>query len=153
MAVVAVGREGVVWWEGEGKKGWILSSSVCLSPRMESLPKGGGEGFQLPFWPSPAFSLACSYVRLTMRDARRRLTCVHPFSLSPPPPIRASRSETRRYAHDVYRVHDDAPGGTTVVEVHQHFPFSSVVWCSVKGLKAWKGRCRHEGKARAQRVQ
>lgn len=86
MAVVAVGREGVVWWEGEGKKGWILSSSVCLSPRMESLPKGGGEGFQLPFWPSPAFSLACSYVRLTMRDARRRLTCVHPFSLSSPPP-------------------------------------------------------------------
>lgn len=44
MAVVAVGREGVVWWEGEGKKGWILSSSVCLSPRMESLPKGGGGG-------------------------------------------------------------------------------------------------------------
>lgn len=136
-----------------GEEG-LDSLFVCLSFSSYGIPtERGGEGFQLPFWPSPAFSLACSYVRLTMRDARRRLTCVHPFSLSSPPPSRASRSETRRYAHDVYRVHDDAPGGTTVVEVHQHFPFSSVVWCSVKGLKAWKGRCRHEGKARAQRVQ
>ena len=151
VAVVAVGREGVVC-RGRGVDGRRVALSVLL---LVWNPYRKGSNF--PSGLSLFSSRGCSYVRLTMRDATTPDVCAS-FLFSPF--LRRSRPLKRTYVTTqsnavavpcTYRGHD-APG--TLVDVHQHFPFSPVVRCSVKGLKAWEGRCsRHEGKARAQRVQ
>lgn len=116
-------RRGLEGARGDGRR-VALCVAVCLSPRMESLPKGG---YQLPFWPflSRFFSgLALrSYVRLTMRDATTPDVCAS-FLFSPLLP----RSETRRNCRDMHGVYRGRGGMMhlveRLVEVHQHFPFS-----------------------------
>lgn len=112
-------RRGLEGARGDGRR-VALCVAVCLSPRMESLPKGG---YQLPFWPflSRFFSgLALrSYVRLTMRDATTPDVCAS-FLSSPLLP----RSETRRNCRDMHGVYRGRGGMMHLVEVHQHFPFS-----------------------------
>lgn len=131
-------RRGLVGARGDGRRVAALCVAVCLSPRMESLPKGG---YQLPFsGPSLAFSPALRFahtcdLRCVMR---RRLMCVHPFS---PLPSSAfwNRAKLSRYARRI-----QGGGGMMhhqverLVEVHQHFPFSlgGVVQCQrVEGVE------------------
>ena len=147
VAVVAVGREGVVCrgW-GVTKEGWL-----CLSFFSYEIPIERGLTSLL----ASRFSLVAMLSRATYDAWCDDAWCVCILSLLPSPGSALKRMYITTQSHGVpVRARTE---GTMHLQRWwrcTNTPFSLVVRYSVKGLKAWEGRCsRHEGKARAQRVQ
>lgn len=113
VAVVAVGREGVVWWGR--KKGCSLR--CCLSFSSYGIPTERGVPTSLLALSRFFSGLALrSYVRLTMRDATTPDVCAF-FLSSPLLPLLELRvlkpGEAGCTAYRKGGERHDAPGGTT----------------------------------------